>query len=487
MISADRAARLGESSNNRSFLLESLRKKREEDEEDDDAAALRMDGRAQFDIRALRVTFGRSHARSFAEVQLGETRCRTVVTAQVVPPYEDRPVEGFLTFHVDFSSAGSTADFDGDSGLEELTCTEICSVIERGIRDARAIDTEALCIIAGEKAWALHCEIQALDNGGNVLDAASLATIAALRHFRRPVVSVVDGAVREHLAEERVPEPLAIHHTPVALTFAFFRNGADCVSDPSFAEELSMDGTLTLIFNEHGEVCGVSMSGGAAVSREVVTHCSQIAREKARTLCNLLDGELVRADKAAMAAYSSTAARPGSLTLGASELSRVSLADIGAEEAARIVAERSLVATDLDTAPLVPLPPPPPPPPVGKSPLLPGGIQSDGDPIAVSWVAKSQSAARFPAPHATIEDGDNDDDDSDDDDDDDDSSKNGRSVVSRPSLATDVGSLELKDAIRAEKVSARLSEERRDKKKRNKTKKKKSKKDKKDTKDKRKR
>ena len=91
-ISLERAARLGESANNRAFLLQALRGEaagKEGNAGESETPSLRMDGRRPYDIRSLRMTFGRSHARSFAEVQLGESRVRTVVTASIVAPYED--------------------------------------------------------------------------------------------------------------------------------------------------------------------------------------------------------------------------------------------------------------------------------------------------------------------------------------------------------------------------------------------------------------
>lgn len=76
-----------------------------------------------------------------------------------------------------------------------------------------------------------------------MLDCASVASITALRHFRRPDVTVIGEEVTivsriygrcyqntnrnfapfmQHSMTERVPVPLAIHHTPICLTFAFF-------------------------------------------------------------------------------------------------------------------------------------------------------------------------------------------------------------------------------------------------------------------------
>jgi exosome complex RNA-binding protein Rrp42 (RNase PH superfamily) len=50
-------------------------------------------------------------------------------------------------------------------------------------------DTEALCVVAGERVWQLRVDVHILDHGGNLIDAAALAAIAALQHFRRPGVS----------------------------------------------------------------------------------------------------------------------------------------------------------------------------------------------------------------------------------------------------------------------------------------------------------
>lgn len=50
---------------------------------------------------------------------------------------------------------------------------ELGRVVERGLRESRAIDTEALCIVAGEKVWSIRVDIHILDHGGNLTDACS--------------------------------------------------------------------------------------------------------------------------------------------------------------------------------------------------------------------------------------------------------------------------------------------------------------------------
>lgn len=54
---------------------------------------------------------------------------------------------------------------------------EIDRIIDRSIRESRAIDVEALCILVGRKVWSIRVDIHVLDDVGNVIDAAVLATV----------------------------------------------------------------------------------------------------------------------------------------------------------------------------------------------------------------------------------------------------------------------------------------------------------------------
>ena len=68
-------------------------------------------------------------------------------------------------------------------------------VLERAVRQSRAVDTEALCIVPGEKVWAVRVDVHVLDDAGNVTDCACVAAMAALHHFRRPDITVAGDDV----------------------------------------------------------------------------------------------------------------------------------------------------------------------------------------------------------------------------------------------------------------------------------------------------
>jgi exosome complex component RRP45 len=62
-------------------------------------------------------------------------------------------------------------------------------MLERSIRDSEALDTESLCIIAGEKVWSIICDVKILNYDGNVIDACNLAAVGCpLCHSHTPTL-----------------------------------------------------------------------------------------------------------------------------------------------------------------------------------------------------------------------------------------------------------------------------------------------------------
>ncbi|XP_039126332.1 exosome complex component RRP45A-like [Dioscorea cayenensis subsp. rotundata] len=242
-------------------------------------ADLRVDGRRPFDYRPLSIKFGREDGSS--EVQLGETHVMGYVTSQLVQPYRDRPNEGTLAIYTEFSPM---ADPTFEAGRPGESAVELGRVIDRGLRESRAVDMESLCVVAGKSVWAVRVDLHILDNGGNLIDAANIAALAALSTFRRPECTVggEDGQeVIMHPPEVREPIPLTIHHLPVAVTFAFFSEGNILVIDPTYKEEAVMGGRMTATMNMNGDVCAVQKAGGEGVMMSVIMQCLRIASMKA--------------------------------------------------------------------------------------------------------------------------------------------------------------------------------------------------------------
>lgn len=72
---------------------------------------------------------------------------------------------------------------------EEATLQRL---VDRILKNSRTVDTESLCILPGEQCWSLRVDLHVLDHDGALIDAATVAAVAALSDFRRPDTSIAD-------------------------------------------------------------------------------------------------------------------------------------------------------------------------------------------------------------------------------------------------------------------------------------------------------
>lgn len=240
---------------------------------------IRADARGPLDYRRLIIEFGREDGSS--EVQLGQTHVMGFVTSQLVQPYRDRPNEGTLAIFTEFSPM---ADPSFEAGRPTESAVELGRIIDRGLRESRAIDMESLCVVAGKLVWAIRVDLHILDNCGNLVDAANIAALAALSTFRRPECTLggEDGQeVIIHPPEAKEPLPLIVHHFPIAVTFGFFDNGEITIIDPTHYEEAVMEGRLTATLNTNGDVCAIQKAGGVGVINNSIISCLRFASVKA--------------------------------------------------------------------------------------------------------------------------------------------------------------------------------------------------------------
>lgn len=212
----------------------------------------------------------------------------------------------------------------GHGAASSIAATELARLVERGVRESRALDTEALAVIAGEKVWAITCHIHVVDHGGNLIDASSLAAIAALMHYRRPEVAVKEsasdgGGITVYSVDEHAAVPLSLHHIPISISFCFLqadtlhspdKNGDDVNADedgepiifmdPTDREERITDARMSFTFNSFRELCAVHKIGGAAISRTTVLRCANVAAARVVELTTFLKEEEDKADKEAI-------------------------------------------------------------------------------------------------------------------------------------------------------------------------------------------
>ncbi|XP_040093302.1 exosome complex component RRP45 isoform X1 [Oryx dammah] len=259
----------------RRFLLRAIEEKK------------RLDGRQTYDYRNIKISFGTDYGCCI--VELGKTRVLGQVSCELVSPKLNRATEGILFFNLELSQMAAPAF---EPGRQSDLLVKLNRLLERCLRNSKCIDTESLCVVAGEKVWQIRVDLHLLNHDGNIIDAASIAAIVALCHFRRPDVSVQGDEVTLYTLEERDPVPLSIHHMPICVSFAFFQQGTYLLVDPSEREERVMDGLLVIAMNKHREICTIQSSGGIMLLKDQVLRCSKIAGVKVLEITELIQKAL---------------------------------------------------------------------------------------------------------------------------------------------------------------------------------------------------
>lgn len=216
------------------------------------------------------------------------SRIYVQISAEVTKPLEERKFDGVFTITTELSPIASPAFEVGRPTEQEVILSRI---LEKAIRRSRAIDTESLCIVAGQKCWAVRADVHVLDFDGGLIDASCIAIMAALQHFRRPDVSVDGEKVTIHTMEERVPVALSILHQPICITFSIYHDGAVVLLDACNQEEQVRDSEIIITANDF-EVCQIAKLGGKAVDAAVTMKCFAVAVAQVRKINSLIKQRL---------------------------------------------------------------------------------------------------------------------------------------------------------------------------------------------------
>lgn len=240
-----------------------------------------------------------------------------VLSMELVQPYADRSNEGILFFNVEFSPMASP-NFE-DRGRPGPAAVSVARLIEKSFRETRSVDLEALVAVAGTKVWSLRVDVHVLDHDGNIADAASLASLGALSICRIPIVEAKGTDVIVHGREAREGMALRLHHHPLAVTLGLVSprtaalgllkadgqpaaasaaaeaaesEGARLLVDPGLREEPALDGSITIVVNNQGDVCSIMKAGGCGLPVPRISECVRLSMEKAAERLTVLKAAL---------------------------------------------------------------------------------------------------------------------------------------------------------------------------------------------------
>lgn len=206
----------------------------------------RFDKRGLEEFREISIQTGVSkNAEGSARVKIGNTEVLVGVKMDVATPYADSANKGNISVGAELLPTSSPRI---ENGPPKFSAIEIARVVDRGIRESKFIELEKLCIKEGEKVWNVYIDIYSLNDDGNVLDAAGIGAVAALKTAKMPKYNEKTGKVLfGEWTDEKIPLSKNI---PISITF--YKIGENVVVDPTLEEEDIIDARVTLGLTKEG-------------------------------------------------------------------------------------------------------------------------------------------------------------------------------------------------------------------------------------------
>ncbi|XP_024891418.1 exosome complex component RRP45 [Temnothorax curvispinosus] len=250
----------------------------------------RLDGRKLLEPRFVKIYFGSSWG--CCMVSLGHTRAVAQVSCDIQQPKTSRPNEGMIRINVELTPLAAQ---HFESGRQSEAAILISRQLEKCFKDSKCIDLESLCIVADKKVWNLRIDVNIINHDGNLVDCASIATLAALMHFHRPDVTSTGEEVIVHPASEKDFLPLTLFHYPVCISFITFKSG-NTIMDPTYTEERVGVAELTLGVNSYRELCSLHFDylTKTMTIEDVISAVSNHAANYAMNLVNQIKEAVIK-------------------------------------------------------------------------------------------------------------------------------------------------------------------------------------------------
>jgi exosome complex component RRP42 len=203
------------------------------------AEGKRFDGRKLTELRDISITLDISNkAEGSAGVKIGKTEVLVGVKLGIGTPYPDSPDKGNLTVSGDLLPLASPRF---EMGPPDFWGIELPRLVDRAVRESHMIELDKLVIEEGEKVWTVYIDIYPINDDGNLIDAATIGAIIALKNTMMPELDK-DGKIDyEKKATKKFPLSKGI--SPIS--FSFFKLGNSVIMDPTREEEETCEARVT--------------------------------------------------------------------------------------------------------------------------------------------------------------------------------------------------------------------------------------------------
>ena len=221
----------------------------------------RFDNRGLEDFREITIETGVSkNAEGSARVKIGNTEVIVGIKMDVSEPYADSPNEGNLMVSSELLPLSSSRFEIGPPRIESI---ELARVIDRMIRESKYIEFDKLCIKEGEKVWSVFVDIYSINADGNLIDAAGIGAIAALKNAKMPKYDErSEKASYGEYSGKKIPLK---KETPLSITY--HKIDGKIIVDPTQEEEDVSEARIT-IGSHDGIISSMQKGNSGGLSEE---------------------------------------------------------------------------------------------------------------------------------------------------------------------------------------------------------------------------
>ncbi len=216
-------------------------------------------------------------AEGSALVKIGSTEVVAGVKMGTGTPFPDKPNDGILIVNTEFTPLASP---DFESGPPNENAVELSRIVDRGVRESETIELDKLCLVEGEKVWSTFIDIHIINDQGNLIDAAALASVIALNNTQMPRIEN-DKIVRGEY-EKRLP----VVFKPITVTVG--KIGNNFIVDPNFKEEKVIDAKLTVAVRDDDKICALQKQGSKEFDFSDIEKILDVAIDKSKELRKLV-------------------------------------------------------------------------------------------------------------------------------------------------------------------------------------------------------
>jgi exosome complex component RRP42 len=241
----------------------------------------RLDGRDFSETRQLVIeTDVIKKANGSARVKLGDTEVIAGVKVETGEPFEGLENKGALIISAEVLP---TASPYVEPGPPDEEVVELARVVDRGVRESEMIDLDKLVLVPGKIVYTIFVDCSVLNADGNLFDATSYATVAALITSKLPIFEMQDQKV----VDSGSTQPMPVTSMPVSITSA--RIGDSVLIDPSAEEEACMDSRITITTTDEG-FCATQKGHTGSFTPDQIKKAAEAATIKGKEVRARLKG-----------------------------------------------------------------------------------------------------------------------------------------------------------------------------------------------------